>query len=333
MPEARIKYKLNDKQRDFLRSKRESMHLAAEIVSKEYLNKSKGWLAQLERGRFASIKESDLILLLSVLYDVTTEDVMSNDILNGFLNISGKYDTKSWYNNSIWDCWIDFEDENLDTEIEKELSKFVSNIKSIAKTANTQKMKFIIWKTLQNMNMNCNYSFLLFSLINNVKLQGLDGLTKKHRSIEINNLFELFEKYNEYDYNKGLQSFIDKTIQKALQEEISSITVCSNLLIQLMANPSNKKLVADYNSYIQEINTLSQQYKFSDKCLSTISNYDTLVRDIANIFTPELLELRSSLQKKEEELSKSIDTKLEHEFSNYAKEMSFSIEGLTENNE
>lgn len=296
-------------------------------------NKSKGWLAQLERGRFASIKESDLLLLLSVLYDVTTEDVLTNGILNDFLNISGRYDTKSWFNNRIWDCWINFEDKNLDTEIKKELSKFISNIESIAKITDTQKMKFIIWRTLQNMNMNCSYSFLLFSLINNIKLQGLDGLTKKHRAIEINNLFELFEKYNEYDYNEGLQFFIGNTIQKALQEEISSITVCSNLLIQLMANPSNKKLIADYNSYIQEINTLSQQYNFSDKCLSTISNYDTIIRDIANIFTPELLELRSSLQKKEEEVRKSIDTELEYEFSHYAQEMGFNTDGLTENNE
>ena len=330
MPEARIKYKLNDKQRDFLRSKRESLHLAAETVSKENLNKSKGWLAQLERGRFASIKESDLVLLLSILYDVTTKEVITNDILNDFLNISGKYDIKSWYNDSIWDCWIDFEDKNLDKEIKKELSKFISNIESVAEITDTQKMKFIIWQTLQNMNINCSYSFLLFSLINNVKLQGLDGLTQKHRAIEINNLFELFKKYNEYDYNKGLQSLIDNTIQKALQEEISCITVCSNLLIQLMANPSNKKLVDDYNSCIQEINTLSQQYNFSDKYLSTISNYDTLVRDIANILTPELLELRSSLQKKEEAITKSIDMELEHEFSRYTEEMSFNIDSLTE---
>lgn len=80
-----IKYKLLDSQRNFLRERRKIKHISAENLSAQ-LGKSKAWLGQIERGKLFSIKETSLVDLLSILYDVPKSAVINNSILINFLN-------------------------------------------------------------------------------------------------------------------------------------------------------------------------------------------------------------------------------------------------------
>ena len=78
------KYKLSDSQRDFIRHKRRESCISAEIFSEKYLRKSKAWLGQIERGKLLTIKETDLITILSVFYDISKDTVINSGMVNNF---------------------------------------------------------------------------------------------------------------------------------------------------------------------------------------------------------------------------------------------------------
>ena len=81
-----MKLHLYDKHRQLLRDWRcdKGKGYSAEEVS-EMLNHHKSWLGQIERGRLVSIKEEDLIKLLSILLDTSEDEIVSNDCVDNFI--------------------------------------------------------------------------------------------------------------------------------------------------------------------------------------------------------------------------------------------------------
>ena len=78
------KITLTDIQRQALRTARKAANIAAEDLSVE-MKYSKAWLGQLERGKFQTIKNDDLMYLLLRYTECSKYDVVSTGIWSNFL--------------------------------------------------------------------------------------------------------------------------------------------------------------------------------------------------------------------------------------------------------
>lgn len=78
------KYILSTHVRNQLRVLRKNKCLSAENVSME-LGKSKAWIEQIERGKIQSIKQDDLVKLLTIYTNFNNNEILQNGILVNFL--------------------------------------------------------------------------------------------------------------------------------------------------------------------------------------------------------------------------------------------------------
>lgn len=79
-----MKYHLYDRHRSLLKEWRVEKELSAEKVS-EMLGHHKSWLGQIERGRLVSIKEDDLLNLLSILLTEPIDELIQGDCVEKFV--------------------------------------------------------------------------------------------------------------------------------------------------------------------------------------------------------------------------------------------------------
>ena len=280
MAQIELKYKLSDKQRNQLRLMRTEQNLSAENVSSELLHKSKGWLAMLERGRIANVKETDLIKLLSVLHGKTEDEILSQGILEKFLNINGQSSLSKWFQDNRWDNWVQYNDDELFSFINKELKTFSENIKSQnLSTVEPNKLKYIIWRTLQAINANLVSDFELFSLVNCTDISVLENETMRTKEIETEKLYKLYLNYEKYrkNYYDIHHPNVDNEL-KIKSDVISvALSACENAnktLLQILNEPDNHLLIESYNKNIKAINGALDylELDMSKLELSTIEN-------------------------------------------------------------
>lgn len=150
-----MKYHLYDKHRQFLKDKRgiKGKGYSAEEVS-EMLGHHKSWLGQIERGRLVSIKQEDLINLLSILLDLPKEKI-SDDMLEKF-----KYNYDPFYEepkepliDKIWDKIFDIFPNSDISNISLELSDAFTTLNKAAKNLDS-KERDIYWLMLYYFNKN-----------------------------------------------------------------------------------------------------------------------------------------------------------------------------------
>lgn len=333
------KYRLNQAQRKYLRSKRQEISLPAETLSKQMLNKSKSWLAMIERGEVATIKHDDLVALLGIIHNKPKDDIVSEGTLDDFLSLEDKHTIASWYKSSRFDAYKDYSLSQIDALITDEWDslkgKMFSDIDKVADRDgdNGQRFSYVIYEIIRNMSKNYGYNALLYCLFNSVKLYELENLSKDIHSTEVENIFDMLDRFNDYGFYGGLKAVTDTSKIEAVALLKKQIGVCNGLLTELLMNPDSGENVKKYNEYVQAINDTVQQYKIQKNRLSEIDIdaaggetlsvlADKLVNDITEKHSVELLKLSQNVLKFEKNAQKSVEDDLLYEFSGIGRENS-----------
>lgn len=314
------KYRLNEIQRAKIREKRKEQKISAETLS-ERINKSKAWIGQIERGRLSTIKEDDLINLLSVLYEMPTKAI-NKDFLNAFLNEDiNILDNASWFDNEYFDLWKYCKNYNFDSLIRKSFKTIEHKLTILCKEPNKAKEKFIIWKTLNELIKNLEHSPDLVSLINCLKFYALDTASSEYKNSIYNRILDLYNELNSY-YERNESSCIRygyssdngdfSCIYTSIMEIIQDIAVANQILFNIISENKNVvKLIEDYNKLINSINNVCKTYYFSKIVLDELILNDTLIIDIIEKHLPKLQLLLKEINESKTDIEFKIEAKID----------------------
>lgn len=305
---------LNEAQCDFLKKKRTDINRSAQSVSKE-LGKSEAWLGKMERGCFDSINTNDLINLLSILFQMSCEEVLHKGFLEKFEHLEFEEYHISWYDNELF---LDYKNYS-EKFVNEQINNCLKNIQEkVIQNTNT-KEKYAVWKSLENMCKNMEYSMELTALVNSLELFNLKHLQDYYYEYE-NNFYRKME-LEYYDLHRlgskkgewNMYTLINEPlprISKNINRMIEQIVKAEKLLRILALDIHNKKASGAYNGLAIQINRYVKKYRLSDLELTEIKfkNGSTLgVEDVIHKNMAVIGELAKEIHRHKHNIDKEIN--------------------------
>lgn len=247
-------YQLRECHRILLREKRRAKKIPAEELSERIL-KSKGWVAQIERGRIKSIHLDDLKRLLEIL-DGSDSDETVRKFLEESDPESAKYkmvNHKSFsdVNAKIY-ASIDFE-----KAIHRYLTDFSNEVRRQMDDAENDKRRYLLFRAIKILSMNIKRASDLTIVFNSAPLfHMLNDSSLEYSTMQT--ALDLFDKCREYAIHEPINNLELKfggegdLIHRRLSVSLELLDKARTCLLKLLAYASsNIELKNDYNAIIR----------------------------------------------------------------------------------
>lgn len=301
-----MKYELNSEQLNHIRRRRKELKIPAESLS-EQIGKAKSWLSQLERGVFKSIKESDLLNLLKILYAPYSEYYDNNRLLREFLNdVATTSQTAMMNDYHFFDAinYVDYDSKDLNIEFSVALQGLVNAIQNSFQQISNKKHQFSIIQSLRIHSKNLEYSIPMTTMLSSLPLFALQGDDVDGYSAVINLINEAYDMImiENDSHTMFLNVYASNWFGNILNSTIDNLKEAIKILLELISPSKNTAaLISDFNALIDRIDANCRIYNLSTTRLEPIEDSRIKLSDLTGkhlsalqVLLQELTQLQNS---------------------------------------
>ena len=301
-----IKYELGSEHLSYIRKRRKDLKIPAESLS-EQIGKSKSWLSQLERGVFRSIKKTDYVNLLRVLYAPYPEYYSDEHLLREFFNDAANASLTAQMNDyHFFDAinYVDFDSKDLNREFSIALQELINVIQNSFQQINNKKHQFAIIQSLRIHCRNLEYSIPMTTMLSSLPVFALQDEDVEGQSAVIELINEAYTMIMMEQGSKKmlLDIYASNWFCNILNSTIDKLKEAIRILLELISPSKNPNtLVSDFNTLINQINANCYIYEFSKTKLDSIEGLEFEVADLTGkylsalqLLLQELIQLQST---------------------------------------